>query len=558
MDNIQTSGSTRDLPLNARLVTLLTLSVTAVICLDFWHHNTFTKDLITLVWFLAILDICALSHFVRAFDDPPYHGIRVAMYHLALAAILIFVVPTASYYAFIWVLLCFVAVFYYQKLGMMVSLLAFGATLLLSSVYQQNGFTSLQLRGIVPVFLLVAIVSNVLGMLALGNREERLSSAQKASRLEYEHQRLVSLVNSINDAVVATENDGLITIYNAAALALIDTHADITGKNIADVISLLPVEGKRQSLNDIAHSIERTQQRSDLVMQPLTGEPVALDVTISKISTRTPLAAMEGFTFLLRDITSKKSLDEERDLFISEVSHELRTPLTIAEADISMAGVHLEKEPFDKMAAKETIEQAHKEVVFLSEMVNDLSTLSRAENASKDMDVSTFDLKPVIEALVKDFQPKANEKNLYIHTDIRDELPKLHTSVLYVQEILQNLISNAIKYTNNGGVTVNGFQLDGGKLRIDVADTGAGISANEQPKVFEKFWRSEDALTRSTGGTGLGLYISAKLARRIRAELTLTSQLQKGSTFSLIIPFVATQEVDKKNLARDETAHLFE
>lgn len=560
MDNTFPDHASNELPLNAGLMTLLAVFVSLLVGVDYWRGATFTNNLMVIGWFLTIINLSVLSHYKKRFDPPSYHIWYVVLYHLCLSGLLIFVVPYTSYYVFIWVILGFVSEFYYQKKGTMLSLLALAATLVAGEAYQTGHLNGHVLLNTLPIFLIIAFVNRILGMLTLGNRTERLYAAQKASRSEYEHSRLLALINSINDAVIATDQDGVITTYNASALALVDTHADLTGKNITDIINLAPVKGKILSLIEIAHDIERTQKRNDLLMigDIEDSKPIALDVTISKISTQNPLAAMRGYTFLIRDITRQKSIDEERDLFISEVSHELRTPLTITEADVSLAGMQLDKKPLDKSAAKKAIDEAHKEVLFLSEMVNDLSTLSRAENADKDMEVSTFELKKLVDTVVKEFLPKAHEKKLYIKSDVSEDLPKLHTSVLYVQEILQNLISNAIKYTDKGGVKISCSEIDGSKLRIDVTDTGAGISVSEQPRVFEKFWRSEDALTRTTGGTGLGLYISAKLARRIRSDLTLTSKLQKGSTFSLVIPFVATQEVDKKNLARDETAHLFE
>ena len=95
-------------------------------------------------------------------------------------------------------------------------------------------------------------------------------------------------------------------------------------------------------------------------------------------------------------------------------------------------------------------------------------------------------------------------------------------------------------------------------LQIGVRDTGIGISKSELNKVYEKFWRSEDPYTRQTSGTGLGLFITAKLAKRIGAQLNLESELKKGSTFSLLLPVVAVKDVDVKNLVKEEVQHLYE
>lgn len=106
---------------------------------------------------------------------------------------------------------------------------------------------------------------------------------------------------------------------------------------------------------------------------------------------------------------------------------------------------------------------------------------------------------------------------------------------LYVREILQNLITNALKYTEEGSVTISAMAASGG-VAFSIADTGIGISKTDQEKVFDKFFRSEDFRTRASSGTGLGLYVTIKLARLIHAELDLTSELNKGSTFTVFFP----------------------
>lgn len=111
----------------------------------------------------------------------------------------------------------------------------------------------------------------------------------------------------------------------------------------------------------------------------------------------------------------------------------------------------------------------------------------------------------------------------------------LHSSKLYVREILQNFITNAIKYTEEGSITLSAKQKDKGVL-FEIIDSGIGISKTDRERVFDKFFRSEDFRTRANNGTGLGLYVTMKLARLIHADIELESELNKGSTFSINIP----------------------
>jgi two-component system phosphate regulon sensor histidine kinase PhoR len=114
-------------------------------------------------------------------------------------------------------------------------------------------------------------------------------------------------------------------------------------------------------------------------------------------------------------------------------------------------------------------------------------------------------------------------------------LTLLYSSSLYVREILQNFVTNSLKYTEKGHVTLGARPVPNG-VELSVSDTGIGISKSDQERVFDKFFRSEDFRTRKTNGTGLGLYVTMKLARLIHAEINLTSSLSKGSTFTIFIP----------------------
>src|SRR5581483_5216506 len=138
----------------------------------------------------------------------------------------------------------------------------------------------------------------------------------------------------------------------------------------------------------------------------------------------------------------------------------------------------------------------------------------------------------LIEGLASDFRPEAEKKGLQLHAEASKSLELLKSSKLYVREVLQNFITNAIKYTEKGSVTLGAKQIAKG-IQFTVTDTGIGISKSDQEKIFDKFFRSEDYRTRSTNGTGLGLYVTMKLARLLHAEISVESELNHGSTFTI-------------------------
>jgi signal transduction histidine kinase len=184
---------------------------------------------------------------------------------------------------------------------------------------------------------------------------------------------------------------------------------------------------------------------------------------------------------------------------------------------------------------KQALKEAHNQVLFLADMINDLSTLSRAERGTLKIEVEPIDVKELVNELISNYTPDATAKHLDLHTEIDPRLARLHSSKLYVREILQNFITNAIKYTAEGSVTIKA-QAEPKGVKFLVSDTGIGISRGDQERVFDKFFRSEDFRTRQANGTGLGLYVTVKLSRLLHAEIKLESELNKGSTFSIFIP----------------------
>jgi signal transduction histidine kinase len=241
-----------------------------------------------------------------------------------------------------------------------------------------------------------------------------------------------------------------------------------------------------------------------------------------------------GFVLLLRDITREKSLEEERDEFISVVSHELRTPIAISEGNVSNAQLIAEKSG-DIEQIKQALEEAHNQILFLSDMINDLATLSRAERGKLNVEVEAINVHDLVTELSSNYTPQATQRGLKLKTELDPKLELLQSSKLYVREILQNFITNSIKYTQRGSVTLAATAKDKG-VEFTVSDTGIGISKSDQERVFDKFFRSEDYRTRQSNGTGLGLYVTMKLARLIHAEISLDSELNHGSTFTVFIP----------------------
>ncbi|HSW80538.1 MAG TPA: ATP-binding protein [Candidatus Saccharimonadales bacterium] len=349
-----------------------------------------------------------------------------------------------------------------------------------------------------------------------------------------EHERLVSLVNSMADGVIAVDRNLKIVVYNGAALNVLDLNSTIQGKSLVSVFHPISQHNYPVDVEQYVKNVKASKIDRDLRLKYTDGSFVNLFISVTPVYRGFAKGGQDGYVLVVRDISKEKSLEEERDEFISVISHELRTPIAIAEGNISNAQFVADKTA-DITEVKKSLAQAHDQVLFLSAMVNDLSMLSRAERGKLTVDIEQINIKDLINSLISDYRPQAESKSLLLTADIGDDVNSLNSSKLYVHEILQNFITNALKYTHEGSITVRADIKDKGML-FQVTDTGIGISHGDQEKLFHKFFRSEDYRTRSTGGTGLGLYVTKKLASLLHAEITVESKLNHGSTFSIYIP----------------------
>ena len=351
---------------------------------------------------------------------------------------------------------------------------------------------------------------------------------------ELERERLISLVNSMADGVIATDQTGRIMLYNGAALNILDINSNLHKKKVADVAKLIDTNNQSIDFDNLISNTQTQTISRDYKLKYPDGSISNLYLSIAPVRLGFGKTGNKGFVVLMRDITREKSLEEERNEFISVVSHELRTPIAIAEGNIGNAEFMVSKSGGNE-TVKNALKQAHDQILFLGGMINDLATLSRAERGKLEVDIEQINAHELVEELSKEYEAQAAQKGLKIHSHIDNDLELLSSSKLYVREILQNFITNSIKYTEKGSVTISASRQDSGVL-FEISDTGIGISKADQDKVFDKFFRSEDFRTRANSGTGLGLYVTMKLARIIHAEITLISEIDKGSTFSISIP----------------------
>ena len=379
--------------------------------------------------------------------------------------------------------------------------------------------------------LLAVISLDLVFLLFLFDQKKNQNTLIEAQKnIINEHEKVLAIINSIREVIVSVDIKGNIELYNSAALDFFDTNASLIGKNINNILKLTTLDGKTFNLKKILVKNKSLFSRNDLSFN-LGEEKIRVEIELVAVSdvflTKERLKDKK-YILMIRDITKQKTLDEERDEFISVVSHELRTPVAIAEGAISNLSLAIEKD-MPKQVLSKNADITHEQVKFLATMINDLSTLSRAERGVGDNFVE-LNIKDVGQKILEKYHKNADDKGLNLELVMDNNLPSIKTSELYLEELLQNLITNALKYTKEGEIKIS-ITNNEKNIRFMVEDTGIGISKSDQKKIFDKFYRSEDYRTRETGGTGLGLYVSSKLADKLSTKIELSSKLNHGSKF---------------------------
>jgi len=500
----------------------------------------------TALWFIlvAFVTLGVIQYIVKP-SKPASLGVFITLYHIMACIYLIYGPGLISPIAFTWIILTVITEIFYGRFAGMLSLLLVTSTGFLIYLFEPTPDST----GNVDYIFYIAIIA-VSSILLIHLRSVQTVEHQDLKRTRTKEQlqrgQLVTLINSLNAAIISTSSSGTVRIYNAALLNLLDTNRSLSGKNIDGVLNLYDAKGEPVSIIDLTAKSKKIVERDDLMHRFDDGEEIRLNISCAPIRGKFAEGSKqyEGYIFILRDITQEKSLEEERNEFISVVSHELRTPITIAEGTISNLQLLLDRED-DPTKLSPALKEAHEQIIYLASMVNDLSTLSRAERGVAD-EPEEVDVKLLLEELYRRYQPKAAEKQLKLDLDVGHKLSTIFVSRLYIEEILQNFLTNAIKYTQTGTVTLHAKRTKD-EVLFSVSDTGIGISKSEQKRVFEKFYRSEDYRTRETSGTGLGLYVVNKLADKLGIDIKVESRLNHGSTFSFVL------HDEKESQSEDET-----
>lgn len=354
------------------------------------------------------------------------------------------------------------------------------------------------------------------------NRTSRVL-AERVSELERSGQQLSTVLGSMVEAVLAVDDQQRILFANGAAQSLLDLSVgQAIGRPLWEVV-------RNRAVHQAARDAYETEG-------PLTTEFEILGKSrkvVAANGTRLPGQPCPGVVLVLHDVTELRRLENLRQEFVANVSHELKTPLTAikAYAETLLAGA-LNDADNNVQFVHRIEEQADR----LHQLILDLLSLARIESGQEQFDIGPAPLGEAVAACLAQHTAAADAKRLVVETDPSPTPVVVSVDREGLRQMLDNLVDNAVKYTPPGGRITVRWQAVDRMVRLDVEDTGIGIPASEQTRIFERFYRVDRARSRELGGTGLGLSIVKHLVQAMGGAVQVSSQLDRGSTFTIWLP----------------------
>lgn len=373
-----------------------------------------------------------------------------------------------------------------------------------------------------------------------------------ASELSHEANKSDTVINAINDGVVSVDRQGVIQLINPAAQRIIGWgQEDAVGLSYKSVVKLnnqndKPIEPAEDPVAKVLGTNQEVHTE-DLSVMTEAGKKVLLSLIVSPIG-----EPNVGAIMVFRDMTKERAEEREQAEFISTASHEMRTPVASIEGYLGLA-LNPATATIDEKA-RDYIQKAHESAQHLGRLFQDLLDVSKAEDGRMTNDPGVVDMVEFVGTVVEGLKPKADEKGLRFifkpasiaEANERTIAPVFYTHVDndHLREVVSNLVENAIKYTLNGDVIVN-IEGDDSHVNVSVQDSGIGIPTEDIPHLFQKFYRVDNSDTREIGGTGLGLYLSRRLAELMGGQIKVSSEYKKGSTFTLELPRIDHTEAQR-------------
>jgi two-component system, OmpR family, phosphate regulon sensor histidine kinase PhoR len=360
--------------------------------------------------------------------------------------------------------------------------------------------------------------SDELGRMGQAFNKMSASLNETLTAISAEKSKLLTILETMADGVILTDSKGNILLSNQSSQSIFGFRESVVvGKPLIEVIINHEIEG-------VLRKCLETGRKQ--VAQIDTSGGKFLRVIAAPLKAQPP-----GALLLFQDLTEMRSLQTIRRQFVGNISHELRTPL----AGIKAVVETLQDGAIDdRRTALDFLERINHEVDNLTQIVNELIQLSRLETGKVELKLEPLDLNLLVRQIIDHLAPQAERKSITLVGDLFEDIPPVRADRDRLRQVMINILHNAVKFTPDGGKITLSTRLEGENVVVAVADTGIGISKEDLPHIFERFFKADKS--RSGEGSGLGLAIARHIVQAHGGEIRVQSQEGRGSTFSFTLP----------------------
>jgi signal transduction histidine kinase len=370
--------------------------------------------------------------------------------------------------------------------------------------------------------------------------EEQKQTAQLYQHVEERRSELDAIVRGIGDGVIVADTDLRLLLMNPVATRVFRVKPDVTSsRTLSEVVphqelltlfqdALVGDEGAivREISFSYAQEGETTLSTrgrvSELIYQALASPILGAS------------GKVRGVVTVLRDITSQKELERMKSNFLSVVSHELKTPLHSIKGFVEI--ILMGKTGVINETQADFLGTVRDQTAHLQSLIDDLLEFSRLESGQVKLRLTEVSLPEVAHSVTNRLRPMADQERIQLATQIAGDIPAVQADRMRIEQVLTNLVHNAIKFTPESGTVTIAVQDLGEEVQVAVSDTGIGIEEDELERVFDRFYQVDSSSTRHYRGTGLGLTISKHIVEYHRGRIWAQSAAGQGSTFYFVLP----------------------
>ncbi|MBA3961009.1 MAG: PAS domain-containing protein [Chthoniobacterales bacterium] len=360
--------------------------------------------------------------------------------------------------------------------------------------------------------------------IGLGFEEVFLRDRELQTQAQKREFGVQAITGAMADGLVVSDGERRIRLANRAFREMFEVDGLTNESSLLEIIRDAGVERL------LSESLTRGETQRGAMTLP-GAENRQLEVLVEPI--KNDHAQVNGAVVLFRDVTGVRQTETMRRDFVANVSHELRTPLSILRGYLETLLENPKQPPAELLRIFEVMERHSNRLTLL---VDDVLSLARLEDSGASLDLTTVRPANFLRGMMRDWEKKFASKRLAVELDAADDLPLLQADEGRLQEVIYNLLDNAVKYSEPGGRIIVGATPHDEQLCFSVSDSGSGIPARDLPRIFERFYRADKSRQSERGGTGLGLSIVKHIAQLHGGRVEAESETGRGTTVRVFLP----------------------